>query len=443
MDSTTDKPIRFQDVLTPGALKPLVAHLQFRFPRWCLARQHIESPRLQDVRGAVRAQMRQDAIRHAVKPGDRIAVGVGSRHFADMALVVRECVDALKSLGARPFIVPAMGSHGGSTAEGQAETLAGYGVHEGALGVPVDPSMDVEEIGRTAAGVPVKIARSVLAADGAVVIARVKPHTAFRAPIESGIAKMLTIGLGKQQGAESLHRVAMHKFRDLLPEAVQIILRKVKVIAGLAIVENHQDQTGFLEGILGPQILTREPALLAMAREWMPRILVEECDLLIVDEIGKNISGDGMDPNVTGRFAVPGLTGGLRAQKVVVRDLTELTHGSFVGAGVADIITRRVLEKADFRPGYMNAITATVFTGVKLPIIMETDRDAIGLGLMTCNEVEPEQAKVVRIANTLDLSTIWVSESVFRDPANQAKLEALTPMQPMTFNEQENLLDPK
>ena len=443
MDSTADKPIRFQDVLTPGALKPLVAHLEFRFPRWCLARQRIESPRLQDVRGAVRAQMRQDAIRHAVKPGDRIAVGVGSRHFADMALVVRECVDALKSLGARPFIVPAMGSHGGSTAEGQAETLAGYGVHEGALGVPVDPSMDVAEIGRTAAGVSVKIARSVLAADGVIVIARVKPHTAFRAPIESGIAKMLTIGLGKQQGAESLHRVAMHKFKDLLPEAVQIILQKVKVIAGLAIVENHKDQTGFLEGIPGAQILTREPALLAMAREWMPRILVEECDLLIVDEIGKNISGDGMDPNVTGRFAVPGLTGGLRAQKVVVRDLTELTHGSFVGAGVADIITRRVLEKADFRPGYMNAITATVFTGVKLPIIMETDRDAIGLGLMTCNEVDPIAAKVVRIKNTLNLSRIWVSEAVLRDQANAGKLEPLTSVQEMTFDEHEHLVDPQ
>jgi hypothetical protein len=162
-----------------------------------------------------------------------------------------------------------------------------------------------------------------------------------------------------------------------------------------------------------------------------------------VDEIGKNISGDGMDPNVTGRFAVPGLVGGFHAEKVVVRDLTELTHGSFVGSGVADIITRRVLEKADFRGGYMNAITATIFTGVKLPLIMETDRDAIGLGLMTCNEVEPEQAKVVRIANTLNLSTIWVSESVMQDPENQAKLEPVTPMQPMAFNTQEALLDPQ
>ena len=443
MEAAAHGAIRFQDVLTPGVLKPLVAHLQFRFPRWCLVRQRIESPRLTEVRGAVRAQMHQDGIRHAVRPGDRIAVGVGSRHFADMALVVRECIEALKSLGARPFIVPAMGSHGGSTAEGQADTLAGYGIHEQALGVPVDPSMDVDVIGHTAAGVPVKVARSVLASDGVIVIARVKPHTAFRAPIESGIAKMLTIGLGKQQGAESLHRVAIHKFKDLLPEAVQIILRKIKVIAGVAIVENHQDQTGHLEVVPGAQILTREPELLAKARDWMPRILVEDCDLLIVDAIGKNISGDGMDPNVTGRFAVAEMTGGLRVQKVVVRDLTELTHGSFVGAGVADIITRRVIEKADFRAGYMNAITATVLSGVKLPVIMETDRDAVGLGLMTCNEVEPEQAKVVRIANTLNLSSIWVSESVLRDPANQAKLEALTPMQPMAFDAQEILLDPR
>ena len=436
-------PIRFQDVLTPGALKPLVAHLQFQFPRWCAVRQRIESPRLQDVSGVVREQMRNAVIRQAIKPGDRIAVGVVSRHFADMALVVRECVEALKGMGARPFIVPAMGSHGGSTAEGQAETLAGYGVHERALGVPVDASMDVEIIGHTAGGVPVKFARTVLAADGVIVVARVKPHTGFRAPIESGIAKMLTIGLGKQQGAESLHRVAMHKFKDLLPEAVKIILQKVKVIAGLAIVENHQDQTGHVEAIPGDQILTREPALLTMARAWMPRILVEECDLLVVDEIGKNISGDGMDPNVTGRFALPNMTGGLRTQKVVVRDLTELTHGSFVGAGGADIITRRVLEKADFRAGYMNAITATVLNGVKLPVIMETDRDAIGLGLMTCNEVDPGQARVVRIANTLNLSTIWVSETVLRDPANQAKLEPLTAMQAMAFDERETLLDPQ
>ena len=436
-------PIRFKDLLTPGALKPLVAHLNFVFPRWCGVRQRVESPTLPDVRETVRQEMRKPAIRQAVKPGDRIAVGVGSRHFSDMAVVVGECVNALKEMGARPFIVPAMGSHGGSTAEGQAETLAGYGIHERALGVPVDPSMEVEVIGRTDSGVEVKFARTVLAADGVIVVARVKPHTGFRAPIESGVAKMLTIGLGKQQGAESLHRTPMHKFKTLIPEAASLVCRKVKVIGGLAIVENHQDQTGFLEMIPGSEILSREPALLAMAREWMPRILVEECDLLIVDEIGKNISGDGMDPNVTGRFAVPNMTGGLRTQKVVVRDLTELTHGSFVGSGSADIITRRVIEKADFRAGYMNAITATVLTGVKLPVIMDTDRDAIGLGLMTLNEVEPAEARVVRIANTLNLSRVCVSEAVLRDPANRAKLEPLTPMQPMVFDAQEALQDPR
>ena len=435
--------IRFQDLLTPGALKPLVAHLNFVFPCWCAVRQRIESPTLSNVRDTVRQEMRKPSIRQAVKPGDRIAVGVGSRHFADMALVVGECVAALKEMGAKPFIVPAMGSHGGSTAEGQAETLAGYGVHERALGVSVEPSMEVESIGRTASGVEVKFARTVLAADGVIVVSRVKPHTGFRGPIESGVAKMLTIGLGKQQGAESLHRVGMHNFKTLIPEAADLVCRKVKVIAGLAIVENHQDQTGHLEVIPGDEILSREPALLEMARQWMPRILVEECDLLIVDEIGKNISGDGMDPNVTGRFAVPNLSGGLRTQKVVVRDLTELTHGSFIGTGTADIITRRVIEKADFRAGYMNAITATVLGGVKLPVIMDTDRDAIGLGLMTLNEVEPAQARVVRITNTLNLSHICVSEAVLRDPANQAKLEPLTPMQPMGFDAQETLQDPR
>jgi hypothetical protein len=435
--------IRFQDVLTPGALKPLVAHLHFQFPRWCSVHQRIQSPRLPDVEGMVRQEMHKEAIRRSVRPGDRIAVGVGSRHFADMALVVRECVEALKAMGARPFIVPAMGSHGGSSAEGQAETLAGYGIHEHALGVPVEPSMEVEVIGQTPSGVPVRFARSVLAADGVMVVARVKPHTAFRGPIESGIAKMLTIGLGKQQGAESLHRVAIHKFKELIPDAATVVLKKVNVIGGLAVVENHQDQIGHLEAIPGDQILSREPALLAMAWEWMPRILVEECDLLIVDEIGKNISGDGMDPNVTGRFAVPGMTGGLRTQKVVVRDLTELTHGSFVGAGSADIMTRRVLEKADFRAGYMNAITATVMTGVKLPVIMETDRDAIGLGLASCNEVDPIAAKVVRIKNTLNLSRIWVSEAVLRDQANTGTLEPLTSVQEMTFDEHEHLVDPQ
>jgi hypothetical protein len=436
-------PIRFQDLLTPGALKPLVAHLNFRFPRWCAVRQRIQSPRLAAVPEAVREQMQKDAIRQAVKPGDRIAVGVGSRHFSDMAVVVRECVEALKAMGARPFIVPAMGSHGGSTAEGQAETLAGYGISEQALGVPVEPSMEVDVIGRTASGVEVRVARTALAADGIMVVARVKPHTGFRAPIESGIAKMLTIGLGKQQGAESLHRVPMSKFKDLIPQAAQVVMGKLKVIAGLAIVENHQDQTGYLEAVPGAQILSREPALLAMAREWMPRILVEDCDLLIVDEIGKNISGDGMDPNVTGRFAVPNMTGGLRAQKVVVRDLTELTHGSFIGSGTADVITRRVIEKADFRAGYMNAITATVLTGVKLPVIMETDRDAIGLALMTCNEVDPAEARVVRISNTLNLSHICVSESVLKDPANQGKLEPITPIQAMTFDAEETLQNPR
>ena len=443
METRSHGAIRFQDLLTPGTLKPLVAHLDFRFPRWCRARQKTSSPQVADVQGTVRREMGKQAVRGAVKPGDRIAVAVGSRHFAHMPLIVRECVDALKGMGARPFVVPAMGSHGGSTAEGQAATLAGYGIHEQALGVPVEPSMDVEVIGRTAKGVEVRTARTALAADGLVVVARVKPHTGFRAPIESGIAKMMSIGLGKQQGAESMHRIAMHKFKELVPEVAQIILQRLHVVAGLAVIENTQNQIGHLEAVPGDQILTREPALLELARTWMPRILIEEFDLLIVDEVGKDISGDGMDPNVTGRFVVPNMTGGPRLQKVVVRDLTELTKGSFLGAGVADVITRRVLEKADFRAAYMNVITATGLAGGRLPVIMETDRDAIGLGLATCNEVDPSTAKVVRIKNTLELAEIWVSEAVLRDPGNAKKVEPLTPVQEMKFDAHENLVDPK
>jgi hypothetical protein len=276
-----------------------------------------------------------------------------------------------------------------------------------------------------------------------VVVARVKPHTGFRAPIESGIAKMMSIGLGKQQGAESMHRIAMHKFKELVPEVAQIILQRLHVVAGLAVIENTQNQIGHLEAVPGGEILTREPALLELARTWMPRILIEEFDLLIVDEVGKDISGDGMDPNVTGRFVVPHMTGGPRLQKVVVRDLTELTKGSFLGAGVADVITRRVLEKADFRAAYMNVITATGLAGGRLPVIMETDRDAIGLGLATCNEVDPGTAKLVRIKNTLELAEIWVSEAVLRDPGNAGRVEPLTPVQEMAFDAHENLVDPE
>lgn len=399
--------------------------LDFPFPSGAYVRQKFEGPRIERVTEEVRRQLSRPEIAQRIRPGMRIAVGVGSRGIKCIFDVTKATVDFLKEQGAKPVIVPTMGSHGGATPEGQLEVLRGYGITPEALGVPFDASMDVVLLAETPQGVPVYFSRPALEADGIIPIGRVKAHTAFRGPVESGIYKMLAIGFGKHRGAATLHSYGFAEFARLIPEVGETILAKVPVVCGIAIVENASEDPALIEALAPGEIGRREPELLELSKKWMSRILFDEFDVLIVDEIGKNISGDGMDPNVTGRYFLPFMSGGPRIQKIAVLDLTDETHGNANGIGAADVTTQDVLDKFDFFQTYTNAITSTVLSVAKLPIVMPTKRSAVALALKTINGVSPQEARVVRIKNTLELEEIWISDALLAEAQGRSDIELI------------------
>lgn len=395
--------------------------------------QRFDRGNLADVRAAVREQVASTGVDARIPAGGRVAIAVGSRGLACLPEIVATVAEIVRGRGAVPFIVPAMGSHGGATAEGQRQVLADYSVSEAALGIEVRASMDVVELGRLDSGMPVFFDREAYEADGIIAVNRVKPHTCFRGPIESGLVKILAIGLGKHRGASSLHAAGFCRFPELLPEAARMILARTRVLFGIATIENATEGVAVIEAIPAEEILRRERELLAVAREKMGRLLFDSCDVLVVDEIGKDISGDGMDPNVTGRYSEPTMTGvdGFQVQRIVVLGLTSGTHGNASGIGVADITTQDVLDRMDFVQTYTNAVTSRVLTSARLPIVMPAARSAVALALLTVTGVSPEKARVVRIHNTLQLERIWVSESMWDELSGRPEFEGLTSLAPL------------
>lgn len=368
-------------------------------------------PPLADAGGAVREQLRQLDAGKMVRPGQRIAVGVGSRGIGHLPEIVAALVAELRALGAEPFIVPAMGSHGGATAEGQRDVLLHLGVTPERVGAPIVSQMETVEIGRTADGTPVLCDREALAADGIVFVARVKPHTAFRGPYESGLAKMLAIGLGKQAGAATCHAAGFGEMARLVPALAAVVLARAPVRFAIAILENAHDQPYKLMVVPADRMLAEEPALLEEARRAMPGLPFNRLDVLVIDQIGKNISGDGADPNITGRYPTPYATGGPEVNKQVVLDLTDASDGNANGIGTADFTTVRLARKMNFGRTYPNALTSTVPGPVRLPMVLPSDRLAIAAALLTCNAVGREP-RLVRIQNTLRLDEFWVSEAL-------------------------------
>lgn len=417
-----------RQLYSPEALSGLRPEgLDIPLPLGRLVCQRFDAGRVEDIRQVVQEQFRQHELATRIPRGGRVAIAVGSRGLARLPEIVSAVAGVVRAHGAEPFVVPAMGSHGGATAEGQRRILADYGVSEASLGIEVRASMDVLELGRLPSGMPVYFDREAYQADGVIVINRVKPHTCFRGPTESGLIKMLTIGLGKHKGASTLHTAGFPNFPRLLPEAATLVLKKAHILYGVASIENAFEDVASLEVIPAEKILQREPELLRTARQKMGRLLIDSCDVLIVDEIGKNISGDGMDPNVTGRYSEPTMSGagGFETQKVVVLGLTPETHGNASGIGVADIITQKAFEEIDFVQTYTNAVTSTVLTSVRIPVVMPTARQAVALALLTANGTTPGRARVVRIKNTLQLERIWVSESLWQEMSARPEFEAL------------------
>jgi hypothetical protein len=383
-------------------------------PRVVRVHQEFPTPGRCDVEAEIHRQIEVPDIARRI-PRGRVAVAVGSRGVAEIPRVTKAVVDALRRHGAQPFVVPAMGSHGGATAEGQREVLAGLGVTEASAGAPIVSSMDVVELGRLADGSGVFWDREAHEAGAAVAVGRVKPHTAFRGTIESGLVKMAVIGIGKQRGAQSMHAPGFGGFADRLVEAYGIVVKRAPLLFGVATVEDAYDVPVQVAVVAPEAFLEREPALLDHARSLMARLPVEAADVLVVQEIGKNISGDGMDPNLTGRYPTPFASGGPAIRKIAVLDLTDETQGNANGVGMADLIAQRVLEKMDLRATYMNALTSTVIDSVRLPMVLATDRDVLDAAVLTAPRIDGGEARLVYIRNTLAVREVAVSEALVPD----------------------------
>lgn len=391
-----------------------------------------------DIPGVVFEQLGRTEIGGKIKPGMEIAITVGSRGIANIPLIIRSAADFVKSRGAVPFIVPAMGSHGGATAEGQRQVIEGYGVTEAAIGCEIRSSMETVQAGVTPDGKPVRIDKNAYESDGIIVCGRVKPHTGFRGPFESGIMKMMAIGLGKQFGAEIIHADGFGHLREYIPMFGTVILKHSPVICGLAILENAYDQTREIVSLTPEEMILEEPKLLMRAKSYMPRILFDSCDVLIVDQMGKNISGDGMDPNISGRFPAPFAEGGINAQRVAVLDLTEESHGNACGIGLADITTRRLFEKMDFEQTYPNAITNTLVGEMKIPMVMDTDKLAIQMALKSCVEINHKAPRVVHIRNTMAMEQIAVSKAMLSEARQNSSIEIMGEPELMDFDKNGN-----
>lgn len=392
-------------------------------PKMVKVKQHFHAPELPDVPAAVREALASRDVLSRISSGDRVAIAVGSRGVADLPILTREVVSAVKSVGGNPFIVPAMGSHGGATAEGQTEVLEELGVTESYVGAPIVSSMEVVELGKLDNGLPVYIDKHAYEADKIIVINRIKPHTAFRGPVESGLMKMITIGLGKQKGAEAAHAYSFKYMAKHVQEMAQMVIEKTPLIFGLGSIENAYDRPARIVAVPAEALWEEEPKLLLEAKSLMPRIMFNPLDVLIVDEIGKDISGDGMDPNITGRYATPYASGGLEATRIVVLGLTERTHGNANGLGMADMTTRKAFDSIVWEKGYANALTSTVVAPVKVPMIFDTESLAVKAAIKTCNTFDMTKARVVRIHNTLELKEIWISESLLEEARGQEAIE--------------------
>ncbi len=379
-----------------------------------------------------------------IRPGMKIAITAGSRGIANVAIITRSIADYVKSRGATPFIVPAMGSHGGATAQGQLEVLAGYGITAESMGCEIRSSMETVELGLSSTGQRVYVDRNAFESDGIIISCRIKPHNAFRGPYESGACKMLAVGLGKQKGAEQVHSAGMGHIAENIPSIARVIIEKAPVLLACPCIENAYDETCRLEAIDAGEILSREPELLRFAFSQMPSILVGEGDVLIVDETGKNYSGTGVDSNITGTFSTDYATGGVRVQRTCFLGLSVASHGNALGVGLADVITRRFYESIDPEMMYPNCITSTVLKSARIPPVVATDKEAIQMCIRTCTGIDREHVRVIRIPNSLHIGRIMLSEAYYSDvlAGKWAGVSALSEPEELMFDEAGKLITP-
>lgn len=408
------------------------------FPRMIRVRQKFDATRVLDIPAEVHSQLASLKLGSKIQSGQTVAITAGSRGIAHIDQIIRAAVDHVKSLGGIPFIVPAMGSHGGGTAAGQTQILEHYGITPEKMGCELRASMETVIVDRTPQGIPVHFDKHASQADHVLIVGRIKPHTGFVGDVESGLHKMMLIGLGKHEGAKIYHRaIADYSFMEIIMAVGTSVIQKCRVAGGIGIVENAYDETALIEAVPPEQFLARETELLKLAIRWLPRLPFNYCDLLIVDRIGKNISGTGLDTNVVGRkYNDHAATerDNVRCKRIFVRGLTEETHGNATGIGLSEFTNQRTADAIDRKITAINCITGLHPTAAMIPIAFDTDREVISNALHTCGLVEPPQSKVIQIPDTLHLAEVLVSEAYLPEFAGRTDLEKLSEPTDMAFD---------
>ncbi len=409
-------------------------------PKMVDVKQTYERPKIDDLENALVSHLEESGLLNAVKKGMSIAVTAGSRGIAVQPLILKGIVRECKRRGAEPFIIPAMGSHGGAAAEGQRSMLADMGVTEESVGAPIRSTMEVVRVGTSENGLPAVIDRYAAEADGIILFNRIKQHVAFRGPFESGLMKMIAIGLGKQRGAELCHELGFGRMAENVPAIGKTVIANTNILFAVGLVENAYHEPCRLEVLAGKEIEKKEPPLLEEAKHLAPKLYFDNLDVLIIDEIGKNISGTGFDTNTVGRYHTPYASGGPEISKISVLDITDVSHGNANGIGIVDFTTQRVYGKLRFDQTYPNALSTTVPASVKIPMVLKNDRHAIQSAIRTCNVLAKDKVRMVRIKNTMDMHTISVSENLLEEVKRHQRMEQSGGPYELTFNEEGNLL---
>jgi len=404
-------------------------------------KQKFNDQYIQDIPGEIEKEFRRIDLDKKILPGMKIAITAGSRGIDRITEILQSIIKEVKKIKADPFIVTAMGSHGGATAEGQREVLSHYGITEKSMGVPIKATMDTMQLDYLENGLPVHFDRIAYHADGIIAVNRVKVHTAFKGKIESGLHKMLAVGLGNHHGAKLVHSLGVKGLRDYMVEFAKIILKKAPIIAGFGILENGYDQTFRIKAASPDEFVKVDSELLEECKKILPSFPVKNIDLLIVQEMGKNISGTGMDTNIVGSIKDPGDFKQPEIKKILVLDLTEESQGNAIGVGIADMITERLYKKIDFKSTNTNAITATFLDRVRIPIVFPTEQKAIETGLDTIWNLPGIPPRIIIIKNTLKLDEMYVSKAIWEEIKDRENISAISGWKPIKFDPSGQLMN--
>jgi hypothetical protein len=413
---------------------PVEAMEDVKIPKMVRIKQSYDKTGISNIPAHIRNRMENDISDHKRFKGKKLCITAGSRGIPDLDVIIKSIIDVLKEWGAEPFIIPAMGSHGGATAEGQRELIANYNITEESMGAPIRSSMDVVLIGELPDGTPLYCDKYAAESDGIILLNKVKPHTDFRGKHESGLAKMLAIGLANHVGASQFHLKGFASFAERIPQVCEVFIERLPIAFGVGVVQNAYDMISHIEVMEKDLILEKDAELQRIAKDSIANFKLDNIDVLIIDEIGKNINGNGADPNVTGRSNSPGFEGILNLKKIFIRGLNEATHHNGCGINMADVTTRRCLNSIDFETTWINVVTSTMLVGGKIPVYVETDREALMLAIRTCTNIDFKNPRIIRIKDTLSMEYIEVSEAYLDECAAHADIEVISQLHELEFD---------